>query len=423
MSIFVYSVYIHIHIPTFTYNRYYRAAMKVVKKRRANHVQSWRIHDCHKSLIYGGVVPIVSQMASPTRPPTSPPTRPPTPPPTRSPTRPPTRPSVHDDNDSDEGCLSDGSEFNPLDDTSGDATPVVDTSDAPVADTSAADKPVTATTFECFGCKKTFTMTEKKSSDNEWVDSRISRCTQCWEKHMRNEIIPHVADVDRRNKILKMLDKKGNNKAAPARKRSRRTCCKWCGSTTHLMRSHKDCPHNPKNPDPPTPTQNPTPPPTTTTTTPTTTPPPTTTTTTTTTPPPTTTTTPTTTRRYDIHENVTARWSRKKWYHAHVTHVHPDMTYTVYFPDDGKVKTNVHHRHIRPQTTCVPTPRRGDMIGKEFFEEGDESFPSGRFRVRMIKDNTYLCVRLTGEGYNSEYFDIGYVMSVIRSAEELSREN
>lgn len=63
------------------------------------------------------------------------------------------------------------------------------------------------------------------------------------------------------------------------------------------------------------------------------------------------------------------------------------------------------------------------MIGKEFFEEGDESFPSGRFRVRMIKDNTYLCVRLTGEGYNSEYFDIGYVMSVIRSAEELSREN
>ena len=23
--------------------------------------------------------------------------------------------------------------------------------------------------------------------------------------------------------------------------------CKWCGSTTHSRKSHKDCPHNPKN--------------------------------------------------------------------------------------------------------------------------------------------------------------------------------
>jgi hypothetical protein len=22
--------------------------------------------------------------------------------------------------------------------------------------------------------------------------------------------------------------------------------CKWCGSTTHVRKSHKDCPHNPK---------------------------------------------------------------------------------------------------------------------------------------------------------------------------------
>jgi hypothetical protein len=34
------------------YNRYYKAAMKVVKKRRANHVQHWRMRNTHKPLIY-----------------------------------------------------------------------------------------------------------------------------------------------------------------------------------------------------------------------------------------------------------------------------------------------------------------------------------------------------------------------------------
>jgi len=37
------------------YRRYYTAALKVVKKRRANHIQSWRVHKCHKRLIYSTV--------------------------------------------------------------------------------------------------------------------------------------------------------------------------------------------------------------------------------------------------------------------------------------------------------------------------------------------------------------------------------
>ena len=36
------------------YSRYYHAVKQVVKKRRANHIQSWRLHGIHKPLIYGG---------------------------------------------------------------------------------------------------------------------------------------------------------------------------------------------------------------------------------------------------------------------------------------------------------------------------------------------------------------------------------
>ena len=253
---------------------------------------------------------------------------------------------------------------------------------------------------------------------------------------MRDDILPHVVDVDVRNKILKSLDKNGNkDESVPKRKRARRTSCKWCGSTTHLKRNHKDCPHNPKNANPPPSTQSPTPeptptPPTTTNNQTPTAPPPTTTNNRTPTPPPptiATNQTPTPAkrmmRRYNIHENVTARWSRNKWFHAQVTHVHPDMRYTVYFPDDGKVKTNVRHQDIHPQTTVNPTPKRGDMIGKEFYEEGDENFRSGRFRVDEMEENTYHCTRLSGGGCSSEYFDIGYVMSLIRTADELERED
>ena len=48
----------HMH-STDLVGRYYRAAMIVTKKRRANHVQSWRNHGTHKKLIYGGEVPAV----------------------------------------------------------------------------------------------------------------------------------------------------------------------------------------------------------------------------------------------------------------------------------------------------------------------------------------------------------------------------
>ena len=32
--------------------RYYKAALSIVRKRRANHIQSWRVHKKHKELIY-----------------------------------------------------------------------------------------------------------------------------------------------------------------------------------------------------------------------------------------------------------------------------------------------------------------------------------------------------------------------------------
>ena len=84
-------------------------------------------------------------------------------------------------------------------------------------------------------------------------------------------------------------------------------------------------------------------------------------------------------------------------------------------------KTNVPHRDIREQTTVNPTPRRGEMIGRDFFVTGTkivllkDNVINNVWRVRCVKDNTHLCVRPSGEGVNSDYFDVRHVMMVVGS--------
>lgn len=68
--------------------RYFKAALKVAKKRRANHVQSWRLHNTHMPLIYGNDLDQEHNIANPNEPPAR-----------RGP-RPPSDPVQHDDESS-----------------------------------------------------------------------------------------------------------------------------------------------------------------------------------------------------------------------------------------------------------------------------------------------------------------------------------
>ena len=70
--------------------------------------------------------------------------------------------------------------------------------------------------------------------------------------------------------------------------------------------------------------------------------------------------------------------------------------------------------------------KRSEMLGKEFFCDGDgDDFPPGRWKVRRIVDNEYLCVRLSGDNQNRsklENFDIGYVHHAYDETQQHLRE-
>ena len=102
-----------------------------------------------------------------------------------------------------------------------------------------------------------------------------------------------------------------------------------------------------------------------------------------------------------------------------------DGTYDVYFPGDGKSKENLAHKYVKPCEDNVSAPpiRRGELIGKDWWFEGDEDVSEGMFRVRMITcDNSYRCTRLTGTGVEMDDFDIGHVMNQVRLGNEQSRQ-
>ena len=92
-----------------------------------------------------------------------------------------------------------------------------------------------------------------------------------------------------------------------------------------------------------------------------------------------------------------------------------DGRYTVYFLD-GNVKGDIGGDELRPvdPNDQLGAIKRADMLNKDFFFDGEDDLPAGRWRVRRIVDNEYKCVRLTGgcsfhEG-QMEGFDIGYVL-------------
>ena len=128
---------------------------------------------------------------------------------------------------------------------------------------------------------------------------------------------------------------------------------------------------------------------------------------------------------YQIYDNVLAKWRTKEWYLAHVTgFVHG--RYNVYFMD-GNVKINMKPENIRPLDVPEPPPRRGDIIGLTFYDSGGVDakgvfFPPGRWKVRRMVDNEYVCCRLSGHGKNMANFDIGHVIRQVQNRAQEVRE-
>ena len=88
-------------------------------------------------------------------------------------------------------------------------------------------------------------------------------------------------------------------------------------------------------------------------------------------------------------------------------------TYGVYFLF-GKMKFGLRESDIKSYDGVYTS--RAAMLDCDFYEEGDDEFGSGVFRVRQILNdkNEYKCVRLSGgserEAGQIVNFDIGYVI-------------
>ena len=422
-------------------NRYYNAAKFVCKKRRANHVQSWRLSGKHKELIYGGSLPTpasgISDGGHVKLEPQDKPQR------KRKLHLKPEPAMMVADFDS--GCEA-GSD----NDENGNDT-----------DTTRDYAPKHPRKTSCIDCGKRFEFNDDTEQDHaDWAPgaaSRHVRCPPCSDKFVANEVLP-----EHHGKLVNKRKPKDPDAAPPARKKSkktrtRRTQCK-CGSKTHLTARHRECPLNKnkkKNPRPasapatptPTPTPTPTQPvqePTTTTTTPTPTQPvqePTTTTSTPTQP----VQEPTTTPEYEeeredsddntapayrppayrLGDNVCAKWGPRKWFLSHICAIGVGAnTYGVYCPVTGD-KKQVPAEHVRALDghTAQNNPTRADFVrdNVEFVYEGDKEIPEGtRWRVRRVlhEANQFVCVLVSQEtGFaNVDNFDIACVMRAVRDA-------
>ena len=111
-----------------------------------------------------------------------------------------------------------------------------------------------------------------------------------------------------------------------------------------------------------------------------------------------------------IGDNVLAQFKPKKWYLAQVTKCVGGF-YSVYFVEDGEVMDNLTPRDIRPVANKL-VPTRKEMIGKQIVIDGEKGISLSRWVIRRCHDNDFVCVRL-GEKPKGELkkvvFDIGRV--------------
>ena len=440
-------------------SRYFKAALKVVKKRRANHIQAWRLTNRHKPLIYNGRNLFSSQRH-------------------RTPRRsPPLSQSQRESSPPGSGFDTDSEDDSPAEISAAAAAYAAASAASTAQGSNHPPCTITPVSTTCIDCKKKF---DFNSGMGEWSTSsskRPVRCESCFDKYVKKTYTEFVHEnrpsgEDERRNVLADRDSQGN------KKRKRRTSCKWCGSTTHVTRRSLACPKNPRYRGeesdgssgsdfffsvsskaggyftPPLPGYF--------------------------TPPPLPHTgnavatdaapapsdqpvaedsassvapvaeesessvapvaeesassvapvaeesassvapvaeesdTDAPAETFNVGDNVYAKWKRGQYFLAHVTHC-DDGRYTVYFLD-GNVKGDIGGDELRPvdPNDQLGAIKRADMLNKDFFFDGEDDLPAGRWRVRRIVDNEYKCVRLTGgcsfhEG-QMEGFDIGYVL-------------
>ena len=173
-------------------HRYFRAALSLVKKRRANHVQSWRLNGTHLPLIYGG-----GDVFNPCR----------------------KNLTTEFDPSAAGGAVATASES---DQVTHESQMMVDFEEADM----------------CVQCGKKVD-----------VDSAVTagRCQLCWQIHVNKHVIPLEQErLDRQKKKGATATPKDNpDQPAAKRTRIRSNSCK-CGSTTHKTVRSRQCPRNPR---------------------------------------------------------------------------------------------------------------------------------------------------------------------------------
>merc|ERR1711939_376867 len=116
------------------------------------------------------------------------------------------------------------------------------------------------------------------------------------------------------------------------------------------------------------------------------------------------------TPKFSVGQNVLAKWTKTETLLAQIKEIKSDLQYLIYF-FNGKCKV-VDEKDIKSEST--PWPTRAEMLGKIFFCDGEfqeESIAPGKWCVRRIEADTFVCTRLTGGSgsHNLDKFDIAYV--------------
>ncbi len=440
--------------------RYFRAALKVVKKRRANHIQSWRLQNTHRPLIYDNDLEQQQRIQHPESPGPRPASAPVQPVVSNKCERLEAQPAAVESQPSDPSTPTKPAVESEVSDPRPPSAPV-----KPAVRSLPAKRKISEVDFseendEEFKCceKNCGVVLTKdtafpKNKKNKWGKTKF-RCAQHYDQHVVT-MCKIVEDVRARERALRALGSKRTN---ASKKKSNRVGCKWCGLTTHKTKRSRKCPCNPRNiksqqqpepesqrqsepeqesqrqsepeqesqqqsepapvPEPhdldktetePEPAPLPVPEPhdsDETETEPEPEPaddqlPP----------------------LYGVGDNVLAQYSGR-WYLAHVSKLLGNGLINVYFPSDAKTK-DVRPHEVRPYQG-VQQPTRADMLNKTFDFEGDNELPPGVWKVRQLKhdNNEYVCTKIRGSGVvNVDKFDVGYVMNRVREQEERIRQS
>ena len=250
------------------YERYFTTALRIVKKRRANHVQSWRLYNHCCPLVYGESSMTLSQQ-----------------------TEGGDGAASQQQNDNDGDADDESQQQNDADEESqqqndadagqshqqndagaGQSQQQNDSNEESQQQTRGTDEdgadnygydPYASSSgediifgkdseddrdedrFLCPTCKRTFPSADGyPKDDTTWgkKGSDEKKCKKCWKRYMIENVLPHIQDKDTREKA--MAEMRGEKTKS---KRKSRDKCKWCGGTDHKTRGSKKCPHNKKN--------------------------------------------------------------------------------------------------------------------------------------------------------------------------------